>query len=85
MILTYTILRVCTNTRESAYNSAIIIHRTLQGKPVFMLNDDTYFNKMKSFTLHILHRKNIFSFNGFGLFTLDYTFIFSVYSTIEFN
>lgn len=78
IILTYIILRVCTNARENAYKSAIIVHRILQRKPIFMLNDDTYFNKMKSFTLQTLHRKNIFTFNGFGLFTLDYTFIFSV-------
>lgn len=43
-----------------------------------MLNDEIYYNKMKSFTLQILHRKNTFNFNGLGLFQLDYTFIFSV-------
>lgn len=64
--------------REAAYESALIVHKILQNKPVFMLNDEIYYNKMKSFTLQILHRKNTFNFNGLGLFQLDYTFIFSV-------
>lgn len=43
-----------------------------------MLNDEIFYSKMKSFTLQVLHRKNLFHFNGLGLFRLDYTFIFSV-------
>ena len=58
--------------------SALIIHKILQNKPAFMLNDEIYYSKMKSFTLQILHRKNVFYFHGLGLFILDYTFIFSV-------
>lgn len=74
----YLLLYICTATRDTANNSALIIHKILQMKPVFMLNDETYYNKMKSFTLQVLHRKNILHFNGLGLFRLDYTFIFSV-------
>lgn len=77
-LVIYTILTICTKTREEAYESALIVHKILQNKPVFMLNDEIYYNKMKSFTLQILHRKNTFNFNGLGLFQLDYTFIFSV-------
>lgn len=76
--VTYLVLFLCTNARDSANQSALIIHKILQMKPAFMLNDEAYYNKMKSFTLQILHRKNILHFNGLGLFRLDYTFIFSV-------
>lgn len=74
----YKTLSVCTQTREEAYEAALIVHKILQNKPVFMLNDEIFYNKMKSFTLQILHRKKTFNFNGLGLFQLDYTFIFSV-------
>lgn len=77
-IVIYIVLFLCTAVRDSANRSALIIHKILQMKPAFMLNDETYYNKMKSFTLQILHRKNILHFNGLGLFRLDYTFIFSV-------
>lgn len=77
-LVIYTILTICARTREEAYESALIVHKILQNKPIFMLNDEIYYNKMKSFTLQILHRKNTFNFNGLGLFNLDYTFIFSV-------
>lgn len=76
----YLMLYLCTNTRDEANKSALIIHKVLQMKPAFMLNDEVYYNKMKSFTLQILHRKNILHFNGLGLFRLDYTFIFSAVS-----
>lgn len=74
----YLVLFMCTHARDSANKSALIIHKILQMKPAFMLNDEVYYNKMKSFTLQVLHRKNILHFNGLGLFRLDYTFIFSV-------
>lgn len=78
----YLVLYMCTHARDSANKSALIIHKILQMKPAFILNDEVYYNKMKSFTLQILHRKNILHFNGLGLFRLDYTFIFSVGMTI---
>lgn len=74
----YTVLRACSNSREESCESALIIHKILQNKPAFMINDDSYHGKMKSFTLQILHRKKVFNFHGLGLFKLDYTFIFSV-------
>lgn len=69
---------MCTRTRDEARESAFIAHKILQRKPLFMWDDDIYYNKMKSFTLQLLHRKNTFNFHGLGLFALDYTFIFSV-------
>lgn len=77
-MVTYGMLSACTAAREEANESALIIHKILQNKPAFMLNDEVYYNKMKSFTLQVLHRKNTFQFHGLGLFSLDYTFIFSV-------
>lgn len=77
-MVTYFMLSACTAAREEANESALIIHKILQNKPAFMLNDEIYYNKMKSFTLQVLHRKNTFQFHGLGLFSLDYTFIFSV-------
>lgn len=74
----YLILRYCTAAKEEANESALIVHKILQNKPAFMLTDEIYYSKMKSFTLQVLHRKNTFHFNGLGLFRLDYTFIFSV-------
>lgn len=77
-MVTYGMLSACTAAREEANESALIVHKILQNKPAFMLNDEIYYNKMKSFTLQVLHRKNTFQFHGLGLFSLDYTFIFSV-------
>lgn len=77
-MVTYGMLSACTAAREEANESALIVHKILQNKPAFMLNDEVYYNKMKSFTLQVLHRKNTFQFHGLGLFSLDYTFIFSV-------
>lgn len=56
----------------------MIVHEIMQKKPAFMLSNDLFYNKMKSFTLQFLHWEGYFQFNGIGLFALDYTFIFSV-------
>ncbi|XP_055704517.1 gustatory and pheromone receptor 33a-like [Phlebotomus papatasi] len=79
-LMIYTMLACTTNTRETANAAALVVHKILQNKPAFMLNDEIYYNKMKSFTLQILHRKNTYHFNALGLFRLDYTFIFSAVS-----
>lgn len=79
-LVIYLLLFLCTYTRDAANKSALTIHKILQMKPAFMLNDEIYYNKMKSFTLQVLHRKNIMHFNGLGLFRLDFTFIFSAVS-----
>ncbi|XP_059615286.1 gustatory and pheromone receptor 33a [Phlebotomus argentipes] len=76
----YVMLSCTTNAKETANAAALVVHKILQNKPAFMLNDEIYYNKMKSFTLQILHRKNTFHFNALGLFRLDYTFIFSAVS-----
>lgn len=78
LAIIYLLLSVCTLTRNEAYRSAMIVHKILQKKPIFVSNNEIYYNKLKAFTLKILHRKTSFKFNGFGLFVLDFTFIFSV-------
>lgn len=77
----FVLLHVCEVTRESAYDTSMIVHKIIQKKPSFMLHSDIYYNKMKSFSLHVLHRKKTFNFSGQGLFNFDYTFIFSVSSS----
>lgn len=47
------------NTRDESCEGALIIHKILQNKPAFMLNEETFYNKMKSFTLQILNRKKV--------------------------
>lgn len=78
LAIIYLLLSVCTATRNEAYRSAMIVHKILQKKPIFVSNNEIYYNKLKAFTLKILHRKSSFKFNGMGLFVLDFTFIFSV-------
>ena len=78
MLVAYLVLRLCCNANGYSKQSAMIVHEIMQKKPAFMLGNDVYYNKMKSFTLQFLHWEGYFQFNGIGLFTLDYTFIFSV-------
>lgn len=72
------LLHTCELTRESAFDTSTIVHKILQKKPTFLLHSDIYFNRMKSFSLHLLHHKQTFNFSGQGLFVFDYTFVFSV-------
>lgn len=74
----FILLRVCEETRSSAYEAANIVRKIIQSKPKFMQNDDYYYNQMKSFIIQMLQRKKTFNFSGEGLFIFDYTFIFSV-------
>lgn len=74
----FILLHLCEVTRDAAYDSSMIVHKILQKKPSFLLQSNIYYNKMKSFSLHVLHRKKTFNFSGQGLFVFDYTFIFSV-------
>lgn len=74
----FVLLHVCELTRECAYESSMIVHKILQKKPLFLIQSNIYYNKMKAFSLHVLHRKKTFNFSGQGLFLFDYTFIFSV-------
>ncbi|XP_073825586.1 gustatory receptor 33a isoform X2 [Musca autumnalis] len=80
MVVAYLVLRLCCNANGFSKQSAMIVHEIMQKKPAFMLGNDLYYNKMKSFTLQFLHWEGYFQFNGIGLFTLDYTFIFSTVS-----
>lgn len=72
------LLHLCEGTRENAYDSSMIVHKIVQKKPLFLLQSNIFYNKMKSFSLQTLHRKKTFSFSGQGLFIFDYTFLFSV-------
>lgn len=74
----YVLLSVCESARSAAYETPLIVHKIMQKKPSFMQHNDTYYNKMKSFTIQVLHRKRTFNFSALGLFNFDYTFIFSV-------
>lgn len=74
----YVLLNVCESARSAAYETPLIVHKIMQKKPFFMQQNDTYYNKMKSFTIQVLHRKKTFNFSALGLFNFDYTFIFSV-------
>lgn len=78
LVIIYVLLGICTYARDEANRAAMIVQKVLQKKPIFVLNDASYYNKLKSFTLKVLHRKIAFNFNGLGLFKLDFTFIFSV-------
>ncbi|XP_037823141.1 gustatory and pheromone receptor 33a [Lucilia sericata] len=80
MLVAYLVLRLCCNANGFSKQSAMIVHEIMQKKPAFMLGNDVYYNKMKSFTLQFLHWEGFFQFNGIGLYTLDYTFIFSTVS-----
>ncbi|EDX04788.1 gustatory and pheromone receptor 33a [Drosophila simulans] len=80
MVVAYIVLRLCCNANNHSKQSAMIVHEIMQKKPAFMLTNDLFYNKMKSFTLQFLHWEGFFQFNGVGLFALDYTFIFSTVS-----
>ncbi|KAH8267423.1 hypothetical protein KR018_001038, partial [Drosophila ironensis] len=80
MVVAYIVLRLCCNANNHSKQSAMIVHEIMQKKPAFMLSNDLFYNKMKSFTLQFLHWESYFQFNGIGLFALDYTFIFSTVS-----
>ncbi|KAL5273580.1 Gr33a family protein [Megaselia abdita] len=77
IFVAYLVLRLCCNAYNDMKKTAMIIHEIMQKKPPFMLGSDLYYNKMKAFTLQYLHWEGYFQFNGCGLFSLDYTFIFS--------
>lgn len=72
------VLHTCELTRDSAFDTVMIVHKILQKKPVFLHQSEVFYNKMKSFSLHLLHHKQTFYFSGQGLFNFDYTFVFSV-------
>lgn len=76
--LIFLLLHACENTRQVAYDASLCVHKIIQKRPIFMLDSEFFYSKMKAFSLQMLHRKKTFNFNGQGLFNFDYTFIFSV-------
>lgn len=80
IFIIFILLRMCEETRGTAFETANIVRKIIQSKPKSMQNDDYYYNQMKSFIIQMLHRKKTFNFSGEGLFIFDYTFIFSVSS-----
>ncbi|XP_055384474.1 gustatory and pheromone receptor 33a-like [Condylostylus longicornis] len=80
MLVAYLVLRLCCQAHNESRNTAILVHEIMQKKPSFMLKDDNNYTKMKNFTLQYLHWERYFQFSGTGLFSLDYTFIFSAVS-----
>ncbi|XP_055380080.1 gustatory and pheromone receptor 33a-like [Condylostylus longicornis] len=80
LVAAYLVLRLCCKAQTESRKTALLIHEIMQKKPSFMLGNDEFYNKMKCFTLQYLHWEQYFHFNGIGLFSLDYTFIFSAVS-----
>lgn len=76
--LIFLLLHTCETTRNMAYDTSLCVHKIIQKRPIFMVESDIFYSKMKAFSLQLLHRKRTFNFNGQGLFNFDYTFIFSV-------
>lgn len=76
--LIFLLLHACEYTRNMAYDTSLCVHKIIQKRPIFMLESDIFYSKMKAFSLQMLHRKRTFNFSGQGLFNFDYTFIFSV-------
>lgn len=77
------LLYTCEKTRDMAYDTSSWVHKIIQQQSNFM--SDTFYCKMKAFSLKVLHRKRTFNFTGQGLFNLDYTFIFSVSASSDAN
>lgn len=73
------------NTREESCESALIIHKILQNKPAFMVNDESFYSKMKSFTLQILHRKKVKSSSLRPLQTIYHSICQCIILKIEMN
>ncbi|XP_055856180.1 gustatory and pheromone receptor 33a [Episyrphus balteatus] len=80
VVVAYVVLRLCCNANGYSRKSAMVVHEIMQKKPQFMMGNDLFYNKMKSFTLQYLHWEGFFQFNGIGMYALDYTFIFSTVS-----
>lgn len=80
------LLQMCEGTRETAYETPMLVHQIIQKRPAFLLESNIFYNQLKSFSLKMLHRKKTFNFSGQGLFRFDYTFVFSVSGTkMSFN
>uniref|UniRef100_A0A182WMA6 Gustatory receptor n=1 Tax=Anopheles minimus TaxID=112268 RepID=A0A182WMA6_9DIPT len=79
-LLIYNMLVVCAATHAELYKSASLLHKLLQYKANYFIDDQALFERSKAIALQLLHRKRFPLFDGSGLFRLDFTFIFSVFS-----
>uniref|UniRef100_A0A182HPE3 Gustatory receptor n=1 Tax=Anopheles arabiensis TaxID=7173 RepID=A0A182HPE3_ANOAR len=79
-LLVYYMLIVCASTHSELFKSASLLHKLLQYKSNYFIDDQALFERSKAIALQLLHRKRFSLFDGSGLFRLDFTFIFSVFS-----
>ncbi|XP_050074871.1 putative gustatory receptor 28a [Anopheles maculipalpis] len=79
-LLIYNMLVVCAATHTELFKSASLLHKLLQYKANYFIDDQALFERSKAIALQLLHRKRFPLFDGSGLFRLDFTFIFSVFS-----
>ncbi|XP_049296250.1 putative gustatory receptor 28a isoform X2 [Anopheles funestus] len=79
-LLIYNMLVVCAATHNELFKSASLLHKLLQYKANYFIDDQALFERSKAIALQLLHRKRFALFDGSGLFKLDFTFIFSVFS-----
>ncbi|XP_050094102.1 gustatory and pheromone receptor 33a-like [Anopheles aquasalis] len=79
-LLIYYMLLVCASTHNELFKSATLLHKLLQYKSNFFIDDQALFERSKAIALQLLHRKRVSLFDGSGLFQLDFTFIFSIFS-----
>uniref|UniRef100_A0A182FEN2 Gustatory receptor n=2 Tax=Anopheles albimanus TaxID=7167 RepID=A0A182FEN2_ANOAL len=79
-LLIYYMLLVCASTHSEFFKSATLLHKLLQYKSNFFIDDQALFERSKAIALQLLHRKRVSLFDGSGLFQLDFTFIFSIFS-----
>ncbi|KFB50874.1 AGAP005047-PA-like protein [Anopheles sinensis] len=79
-LLTYYMLIVCASTHTEMFKSATLLHKLLQYKSNYFIDDQALFERSKGIALQLLHRKRFSVFDGSGLFKLDFTFIFSIFS-----
>uniref|UniRef100_A0A182NZR7 Gustatory receptor n=1 Tax=Anopheles epiroticus TaxID=199890 RepID=A0A182NZR7_9DIPT len=79
-LLIYCMLVVCASTNNEMFKSASLLHKLLQYKSNYFIDDQALFERSKAIALQLLHRKRFPLFDGSGLFRLDFTFIFSVFS-----
>ncbi|XP_052873625.1 gustatory and pheromone receptor 33a-like [Anopheles cruzii] len=79
-LLIYYMLIVCASTHTELFKSATLLHKLLQYKSNIFIDDQPLFERAKAIALQLLHRKRVSLFDGSGLFKLDFTFIFSIFS-----
>ncbi|XP_053674103.1 putative gustatory receptor 28b [Anopheles nili] len=79
-LVIYYMLIVCASTHTELFKSSSLLHKLLQYKSNYFIDDQALFERSKAIALQLLHRKRFSLFDGSGLFKLDFTFIFSIFS-----